>query len=99
MLGGAYLTKNMGKNECPSGSVLINTETGCKAVKKALTADNVLKHVGSWSSVPKGCGHNADGDWFFNTHSSGGARDVDSPICFAPGQGGATSVGCRVAHR
>ncbi len=63
---GAYVSGATGSNECPAGSVRIETEAACRTAAAAVgktAGDSSNPFVASYSFVPRGC--------FFNTNTLG----------------------------
>jgi hypothetical protein len=60
-----------GSNECPAGSVRIETEAACRTAAAAAGKTVGSTFVGTWSAYPRGCFYDSTNTAFFNTHAVG----------------------------
>jgi hypothetical protein len=81
---GAYVSGSEWSNECPVGSVRIETEAACRTAAAAAGKTPHPSHpfVETDPTTPRGCyydtGYNAA---FFNTHAVGEGRPYYQPLC------------------
>ncbi len=80
---GAYVSGADGSNECPAGSVRIETEAACRTA--ALAAAGMtpwFDFVVSYSTYPRGCYYTSIGNvaWF-NDHAVGAGFSGYQPLC------------------
>jgi hypothetical protein len=67
---GAYVSGAAGSNECPAGSVRIETEAACRTAVAA--AGKPFSTVGSFAGYPRGCYYDtSDNIAYFNPHAVG----------------------------
>ena len=79
---GAYVSGADGSNECPAGSVRIETEAACRTAVTAAGKTAVSPFVETFSAYPKGCyfvGNNA----YFNAHAVGAGESSSQLLCAA----------------
>ncbi len=79
---GAYVFGAAGKNECPAGSVRIETEAACRTAVAAAgkTAQDPL--VVTESNSPRGCNYVTNfNNAFFNPHAVGAGHPGVQPLC------------------
>jgi hypothetical protein len=71
-----------GSNECPAGSVRIETEDACRSA--AAAAGKTYGYVGTWTIFPGGCFYQVnDNNAFFNTEVVGAANPNAQLLCAA----------------
>ncbi len=71
-----------GSNECPAGSVRIETEAACRAA--AAAAGKAFSTVVTWGSYPRGCTYyTGDSYAVFNTHAVGAGYPSHQLLCAA----------------
>ncbi len=79
---GAYVSGAAGSNECPAGSVRIETEAACRTAVAA--AGKVFQFVRTSSTAPRGCYHSSSSsNAFFNTHVVGAGIATSQLLCAA----------------
>ncbi len=79
---GAYVSGAAGSNECPAGSVRIETEAACRTAVAA--AGMTFVFVETYPDYPRGCYYNTGGsNAFFNTHAVGAGRSYTQLLCAA----------------
>ena len=86
-----------GSNECPAGSVRIETEAACRtaaaAVGKNVLSD--LPFVETFSYFPRGCAYGTISNWaFFNPHAVGAGHLGRQLLCAV-----LATTGARVPNR
>ena len=91
MLGAVYT------NVCPAGSVFISTAVVCQQAAPTLGLPYIAS-AGTSSTYPKGC-YKWGTSAYFNTHATGAAQSISTPICAsrAPGALPAALIGMRPA--
>jgi hypothetical protein len=73
-----------GSNECPAGSVRIETEAACRTAVAAAGKTAGSNLLETRSGFPKGCYYDETGvDAFFNTHFVGAGRSGWQLLCAA----------------
>ncbi len=73
-----------GSNECPAGSVRIETEAACRTAADAAGKYVASGIVGTFSNYPRGCYYFSSGGFaYFNTHLSGAGRAGYQLLCAA----------------
>jgi hypothetical protein len=102
---GAYVAGASGSNECPVGSVWIETEAACRTAVTATgkTASSYFARTNS--TEPRGCYYYTGGNGsiaFFSNQSVGAGRSVAQPLCAvtigAPPAVNADARFCAVVH-
>ncbi len=82
---GAYVSGAARSNECPAGSVRIETEAACRAAMTA--AGKTVPSTGfveTISNYPRGCYYNTGSDnAYFNTHAVGAGNSNTQLLCAA----------------
>ena len=79
---GAYVFGAAGKNECPAGSVRIETEAACRTA--AAAAGKTFFPVQTDPAYPRGCYHRTSwNDAYFNTHAVGAGSPNYRLLCAA----------------
>ena len=79
---GAYVSGADGSNECPAGSVRIETEAACRTAVNA--AGKTFSAVGTSSAVPRGCYYfTTNSNAWFNTHAVGAGVSGYQMLCAA----------------
>jgi hypothetical protein len=90
---GAYVSGVAGSNECPAGSVRIETEAACRTA--ATPAGKTFYIVETAPAYPRGCYHFTNGIYaWFNTHAVGAGNSNTRLLCAAGTTTGALSP-CR----
>ncbi len=90
---GAYVSGAAGSNECPAGSVRIETEAACRTAAAATGKPAGSPFVETLPGSPRGC------YWYisfstkayFNTHAVGAGESCSEPLCAAAATAGAPS--------
>ncbi len=73
-----------GSNECPAGSVRIETEAACRtAADAAGKTPSYLYFVWSTTYSPRGCYYNTYNMAYFNSHAGGAGASGDQLLCAA----------------
>ncbi len=82
---GTYVSGADGSNECPAGSVRIETEVACRtAVAAAGKILPAYSFLGTWYDVPRGCYYYTSGNAaYFNTHAVGAGWSGTKLLCAA----------------
>ncbi len=102
---GAYVSGAAGSNECPAGSVRIETEAACRTAVAAAgkTPGTSSPFVETAPGYPRGCYYYTSGNVaYFNTHAVGAGNSGSQPLCAAATTGApltrrcATRVCCAV---
>jgi hypothetical protein len=71
-----------GSNECPAGSVRIETEAACRAA--AAAAGKTFMLVGTYAAYPRGCYYlTSSNNAVFNTHAVGAGYSNYLLLCAA----------------
>ena len=79
---GAYVSAADGSNECPAGSVRIETEAACRAA--AAAAGKTFMLVGTYAAYPRGCYYlTSSNNAVFNTHAVGAGNSNAQLLCAA----------------
>jgi hypothetical protein len=92
-----------GSNECPAGSVRIETEAACRTA--AAAAGKNVVFLGTWSTTPRGCYYSTYystyDNAYFNTHVVGDGNFNTQLLCAAVATGAPLSPPMRDApvHR
>ncbi len=77
---GAYVSGAAGSNECPAGSVRIETEAACRTAVTA--AGKIFDGVSTDPEFPRGCQYyTRSDDAFFNVHAVGAGRSISQLLC------------------
>ncbi len=79
---GAYVSGADGSNECPAGSVRIETEPACRAA--ATAAGKAWGGAGIEATDPRGCFCTTN-DAYFNAHAAGAGVSGAQLLCAAAG--------------
>jgi hypothetical protein len=81
---GAYVSGADGSNECPAGSVRIESEAACRTAAAAAGKTVGPYFVMTSSTSPRGCYYRTSGnDAWFNTHAVGAGDSGFQPLCAA----------------
>ncbi len=74
-----------GSNECPAGSVRIETEAACSTAAAAAGKPVASGIVGTFPGYPRGCYYytGSGGSAYFNPHVSGAGRAGYQLLCAA----------------
>jgi hypothetical protein len=81
---GAYVFGSWGSNECPAGSVRIETEAACRAAATAAgKTPNLIGFVGTSSTSPRGCSYASTNYAEFNPHAVGAGSSSKRLLCAA----------------
>ncbi len=85
---GAYVSGAAGSNECPAGSVRIETAAACRtavaAAGKTPSTSILFPFVETESTAPRGCYYTTNtNDANFNTHVVGAGRAPTQLLCAA----------------
>jgi hypothetical protein len=87
---GAYVSGDLGSNECPAGSARIETEAACRTA--AAAAGKTFDVVLTESTYPRGCYYVTFSNYaFFNTHAVGAGRSGLQLLCAAVTTGAPTA--------
>ena len=79
---GAYVSGAAGSNECPAGSVRIETEAACRTAAAAAGKTVGLMFVWTDSAYPRGCYYHYDTNYaYFNKHAVGAGSSTAQPLC------------------
>ncbi len=83
---GAYVSGAVGSNECPAGSVRIETEPACRAASAAAgkTPSTLTSYpfVETFSTTPRGCVYSTTTNTaWFNTHAVGAGYSGFQLLC------------------
>jgi hypothetical protein len=78
---GAYVSGAAGSNECPAGSVRIETEAACRTA--AAAAGKTFQYVETYSRYPRGCYYNTYNMAYFNLHAGGAGASGNQLLCAA----------------
>ncbi len=84
---GAYVAGAAGSNECPAGSVRIETQAACRTA--AAAAGKTFSSALSSSSSPRGCYYNTYNIAYFNPHAVGAGDSGHQLLCAALATAGA----------
>ncbi len=90
-----------GSNECPAGSVRIETQAACRAAAAAAgKTPHSFSFVETNSGWPRGCYYNTNSnDAYFNTHAVGAGMSGSHLLCAALASTGAPQTGaCQQRH-
>ena len=69
-----------GSNECPAGSVRIETEAACRTA--AAAAGKTFAGVATDATTPRGCYYSTStNNALFNTHAVGAGSSNRQPLC------------------
>ena len=91
---GAYVSGAAGSNECPAGSVRIETEAACRTA--AATAGKTAGSLGivlTSSTLPRGCSY-ASNTVYVNDHAVGAGSSFYQLLCAAAATTGAPPYTC-----
>ncbi len=93
---GAYVSGAAGSNECPAGSVRIETEAACRTAAATTGKIPASTFMGTSSIYPRGCYHNSTSYnvAFFNAHAVGAGRSGYQLLCGAVTTGAPFSRRC-----
>ncbi len=83
---GAYVSGAAGSNECPAGSVRIETEAACRTAAAAAGKTIIpgSYFVVTDATYPRGCYYTTSSNYaFFNAHAVGAGRSGYQPLCAA----------------
>ncbi len=85
---GAYVSGAVNSNECPAGSVRIETEAACRtavaaAGKTPMPGSPWTNFVISDPDRPRGCYYSSLNYAFFNTHAVGAGHPYAQLLCAA----------------
>ena len=90
---GAYVSGAAGSNECPAGSVRIETEAACRTA--AAAAGKTFSAVVTSSTAPRGCYYfTTNSNAWFNTHAVGAGNSNTQLLCPAAATTGAPPYTC-----
>ncbi len=101
---GAYVSGDFGSNECPAGSVRIETEAACRIAVTAAGKTPDSSFVVTESSFPRGCLYEILSNFaYFNAHPFGGGSPphITRLLCAAAATGAPplqTGAWSRTAH-
>jgi hypothetical protein len=94
---GAYVSGAAGSNECPAGSVRIETEAACRAAAAAagkIVGSSSLPFVETDADYPRGCYYVTRNNYaYFNTHAVGAGSPNYRLLCAA------ATTGAPLPHR
>jgi hypothetical protein len=91
---GAYVSGAAGSNECPAGSVRIETGAACRAAAAAAGKTPSETFAGHYPTFPRGCFYYSSSDTaFFNTHEDGDGDYDFQLLCAA-----VVTTGARPPH-
>jgi hypothetical protein len=97
---GAYVSGAAGSNECPAGSVRIETEAACRtaaaAAGKTAGAEG-FPFVETDAAYPRGCYYGTN-DAYFNTHAVGAGYSGTQLLCAALATGAPLTRRCADAR-
>jgi hypothetical protein len=99
---GAYVSGADGSNECPAGSVRIETEAACRTAAAAAGKTVDLDFRQTDSASPRGCYyHTGNNDAYFNPHAVGRGCSSYKLLCAALATTGARACApaCAAALR
>ena len=87
---GAYVSGAAGSNECPAGSVRIETEAACRTAAAAAGKDvDPSFFAGTFPNAPRGCYYvTCINSAYFNPHAVG-AGDINAQLLCATATAGA----------
>ncbi len=81
---GAYVSGAAGSNECPAGSVRIETEAACRTAATAAGKTVGSSFVETYPDSPRGCYYvTFSNNAFFNTHAVGAGWSAAQLLCTA----------------
>ncbi len=81
---GAYVSGAAGGNECPAGSVRIETEAACRTAVAAAGKTAGSPFVETESAYPRGCYYSTSTNYaFFNAHAVGVGASRFQLLCAA----------------
>jgi hypothetical protein len=81
---GAYVAGAAGSNECPAGSVRIETEAACRTAATAAGKTPSPTFMLSDSYAPRGCFYSIYTNYaFFNAHAVGAGNSAHQLLCAA----------------
>ncbi len=93
---GAYVSGAAGSNECPAGSVRIETSAACLSAVSAVGKPEEIPFVESESGWPRGCYYRTNTNYAsFNSHAVGARNSYSRLLCAAVTTAGAPPMhGC-----
>jgi hypothetical protein len=80
---GAYISGAAGSNECPAGSVRIETQAACRTAAIAAGKTIPSTFVETTPAYPRGCYYTSSSNAYFNTHAVGAGRSSRQLLCAA----------------
>ncbi len=81
---GAYVSGATDSNECPAGSVRIETEAACRTAAAAVGKTPGLTFVRGSALSPRGCySSTGSNDAYFNAHAVGAGYFYETLLCAA----------------
>ncbi len=81
---GAYVSGAAGSNECPAGSVRIETEAACRTAAAAAGKTVASRFTGSLASDPRGCYYDSsNNNAYLNFHPVGAGTSYYQLLCGA----------------
>jgi hypothetical protein len=83
---GAYVSGDRGSNECPAGSVRIETEAACRSAATAAgksAGSSEYPFVDTDPTSPRGCYYDNNNVAWFNTHAVGAGLSAYQLLCAA----------------
>jgi hypothetical protein len=97
---GAYVSGAAGSNECPAGSVRIETEAACRAAAAAAGKTPALfTFVVTSSTSPRGCYYTTSTNTsYLNTHAVGAGTSSSQLLCAAVTTGAPHAAVLMSAH-
>ncbi len=90
---GAYVSGAAGSNECPAGSVRIETEAACRTAAAAAGKTPWSRFVETYPTFPRGCFYDTSNKAaYFNTHAVGAGDSYVQLLCAALATTGAPTA-------
>jgi hypothetical protein len=87
---GAYVSGDVGSNECPAGSARIATEAACRTA--AAAAGKTFAGVEAEATYPRGCYYTTNYNYvYFNIHAVGAGNPIRQLLCAATVTGAPTA--------
>ncbi len=83
---GAYVSGDLGSNECPAGSVRIETEAACRTAAAAVgrtAGSSLFPFVETTPAYPRGCYFTSSNNAYFNPHAVGAGYSGSRLLCAA----------------
>ncbi len=81
---GTYVSGDAGSNECPAGSVRIETEAACRTAAAAAGKTAAFPFVQTQPAYPRGCYYRTSTNAaYFNTHAVGTGNPYYQLLCAA----------------